>query len=360
MANLLSGVLHCGTHPAIWTRLNLSSLLSPVEGHNDGMTMRTYLLHLLLAAVGAVSVIFGADPVLAQESAWPRTIQHAAGELTLPAKPKRILSTTPSVTGILLAMQAPLLATAATTPSPLTDDKGFFIQWADVADQRAVEVLYPNLSFDIEAIIGWEPDLVIGSATGADSIVQYLPELQAQGIPTLVVNYSNQSWQELATQLGAATGLEREATESINRFDARIRKVAQAIQPPKEPVSIVGYDISGSFSIGKLHSPQGQLLAALGLTVSELPATLKSQVSRSSNADFISRENLPAAITGTHVFLLRATEHDVADFLADPLLANLTAVQKKQVYPLGPTSFRIDYYSGLEMADVVAHSLGTQ
>ena len=51
-------------------------------------------------------------------------------------------STTPSVTGILLAMDAPLVASAATTPSRLTDAKGFFSQWAKVADQRGVEVLY--------------------------------------------------------------------------------------------------------------------------------------------------------------------------------------------------------------------------
>ena len=48
----------------------------------------------------------------------------AAGE----TKPARIVSTTPSVTGILLAMDAPLVASAATTPSRLTDAKGFFSQ----------------------------------------------------------------------------------------------------------------------------------------------------------------------------------------------------------------------------------------
>ncbi len=73
----------------------------------------------------------------------------AAGE----PKPARIVSTTPSVTGILLAMDAPLVASAATTPSRLTDAKGFFSQWAKVADQRGVEVLYRNLRFDIEAVI---------------------------------------------------------------------------------------------------------------------------------------------------------------------------------------------------------------
>mgnify|MGYP001678707054 CR=1 FL=1 len=34
------------------------------------------------------------------------------------------------------------MASAATSPSPLTDDKGFFKQWASVADERGVEVPY--------------------------------------------------------------------------------------------------------------------------------------------------------------------------------------------------------------------------
>lgn len=59
---------------------------------------------------------------------------HADAEI----KPLRIVSTAPSLTGILLAINAPLVASAATTPSPLTDEKGFFSQWAKVADERGV------------------------------------------------------------------------------------------------------------------------------------------------------------------------------------------------------------------------------
>lgn len=146
----------------------------------------------------------------------------AAGE----PKPARIVSTTPSVTGILLAMDAPLVASAATTPSRLTDAKGFFSQWAKVADQRGVEVLYRNLRFDIEAVIAQDPDLLVASATGADSAAPYRAELEAQGVPTLVVDYSKHSWQELATELGRHTGLERQAQAAIQRFDAYTAEVA--------------------------------------------------------------------------------------------------------------------------------------
>ncbi|ERM01922.1 antibiotic ABC transporter substrate-binding protein [Brucella intermedia 229E] len=312
-------------------------------------------IFLLLATM----VILFSPPrtVMVAEQAWPRTVKHEAGELVLKTKPVRIVSTTPSITGILLAMGAPLVATAATTPSPLTDNKGFFLQWAEVADERGgVEVLYPNLEFDMEAIIGGvEPDLLIASATGADSVVQHYSELEAQGIPTLVVNYSNQSWQEIATELGTALGgLEDETGATIARFDAKVAEVAATIMPPNEPVTIVGYNIGNSYSVGRTSSPQSLLLQALGFKVDGLPDTVAKDVRRRSDFDFISHENLSAAITGKSIFLLRGSQNDVQALLEDPVLANLPAVRDHNVYPLGPSSFRIDYYSGLQMIEAVA------
>ncbi|AXK67828.1 Fe2+-enterobactin ABC transporter substrate-binding protein [Burkholderia sp. IDO3] len=283
----------------------------------------------------------------------PRAGVPAAAEAPEASAPKRIVSTSPSVTGILLAVGAPVIASAATTPSGLTDGKGFFSQWASVADERGVKVLYRNLQFDIEAVIGAAPDLLVASATGADSVAQHRAELEAQGVPTLVVDYSNQSWQDMATELGRATGRAREAQAAIERFDAYVANAAASIVPPAKPVSIVGYNLGGSYSVGRAASPHARLLSALGFKVDGLPPALAAQVTRASDFEFISRENLSAAITGDTVFLLGATERDVHAFLADPLLANLPAVVNRRVYPLGPSSFRIDYYSGREMVDAV-------
>ena len=270
--------------------------------------------------------------------------------------PARIVSTTPSVTGILLAMDAPLVASAATTPSRLSDAKGFFTQWAEVADQRGVQVLYKNLVFDIEAVIGQDPDLLVISATGADSVIQHQDELNAQGVKTFVVNYSNQSWQEIATELGRQTGLQSQAAAAIKRFDDYTADVGASLKVPAGSVSVVGYNIGGSYSIARENSPQARVISALGFKVAGLPAALESQVKRSSDVAFISRENLSAGITGDSVFLLSATDADVQAFLADPVLANLPAVINKRVYALGPSSFRIDYYSGREMIDAVARN----
>ncbi len=313
---------------------------------------------LQLAALGAAAAL----AVLACFAWFPRAAVPVAGAAPhtseTPAAahadhaplPRRIVSTSPSVTGILLAIDAPVVATAATTPSRMTDDKGFFSQWAAVADKRGVQVLYRNLQFDIEA----SPDLLVASATGADSVAQHRTELQAQGVPMVVVDYSSQSWQDIATELGRITGHAKEAAAAIARFDAHVAQTAASITPPAQPVSIVAYNLAGSYSIARAASPHARLLAALGFKVEGLPPALAAQVTRASDFEFISRENLSAAITGDSVFLLGASQGDVQAFLDDPLLANLPAVAGRRVYPLGPTSFRIDYYSGQQMVDAVA------
>ena len=72
---------------------------------------------------------------------WPRTVDHGGRSTEITAKPTRIVSTSPSLTGTLLAIGAPVVASAATTPSGMTDDQGFFSQWSGVAADRGVEVL---------------------------------------------------------------------------------------------------------------------------------------------------------------------------------------------------------------------------
>lgn len=284
---------------------------------------------------------------------WPRIIKHEKGQLELKHKPLRIVSTSPSLTGILLANDTKLLASAASTPSALTDNKGFFTQWAKIADERGVEVLYSNLNFDLEAIIGLQPDLVIGSTIGGDNIVDYYDELVAQGIPTMLVNYGNTSWQDLATELAYATGNEEDAQKAAKDFDVKIQEAAKKIQANGQTVSIVGYDIGATFSISKNNSPQAHILTGLGFKVLPLPDELKNSTSLSADFDFISHENLAGAIAGDVVFLFRGEDKDASAFLADPILRNLTPVKNQHVYPLGISSFRIDYYSGLEMVDKI-------
>ncbi len=287
----------------------------------------------------------------------PRTVTHEKGETVLEAKPERIVSTSVSVTGTLLAIDAPVVASAATSPSPITDDKGFFSQWADVADERGVEVLYDNLEFDMEALIASDPDLVIISTSGADSVADQYEQISAE-FPTIVVDYSKQTWEDLATQLGEATGTEAGAKKAIDDFDAYAADAAKKITAPEGGVSIVSFNGPGADQgIGKTTGPHAKLLESLGLEVIPAPDGLDTSDQVRQDFAFVTYENLSQAVKGESVFLLTGTDQTVAAFTADPVLANLPAVEKKQVYPLGITSFRIDYYSGKLLIDSVVNAL---
>lgn len=129
---------------------------------------------------------------------WPRQVMTSKGSITLQQPPQRIVSTSVTVTGTLLAINAPVIASGATAPNNrVSDAQGFFRQWGDVAKQRGVQRLYigePNA----EAIAGQAPDLIIIAATGGDSALKLYDQLSAIA-PVMVVNYDDKSWQELAT-----------------------------------------------------------------------------------------------------------------------------------------------------------------
>lgn len=310
------------------------------------------LLRFSRLLVVALAILHGAA---ALAEGWPRTIAHDGGSLILDTPPVRIVSTSPSLTGTLLAIDAPVVSTAAAVQGPLTDDSGFFRQWADIARARGLDVLYPNLSFDIEALIVADPDLVIVSETGGDSALAFVPEIEALGFPVLVLNYGVNSWEQLATTLGQATGHEDDAAAIIDVFAERAAEArARARIPDQEgTASIVSYNFFGTYGISKPEGVQARVLADMGFTVTGVPEGMQGMIQQSREFDFLSHENLPAAVTGDTVFLLAADETDVRAFLNDPVLANLPAVRSGRVYPLGKTSFRIDYYSGLAMIDAV-------
>lgn len=311
------------------------------------MLKRLIPLILMLPATG-----------FAEDGGWPRTIAHEAGEIVIEKQPQRIVSISPSLTGILLAIDAPVTATASAMTTPLTDDKGFFAQWADVADQRGVQVLYNNLNFDMESLIVQDADLVVASSVGGDTVLPYLAELQAQDVPVIVLDYSTLGWEDLARTLGTATGHESDADRVIADFAAQAASTKPELNHPAGHISIISYNFGGTYGVSKPTSAQARVMSALGFDTIAIPDEMATEVSRSADFDFISYENLPAAIRGETVFLLNGTDETVGTFLADPMLANLPAVQSGQVYPLGLTSFRVDYYSGLQIIETVKQYLG--
>ncbi|CAB3723035.1 Ferrienterobactin-binding periplasmic protein [Achromobacter ruhlandii] len=284
---------------------------------------------------------------------WPRRFDNADGtQTTLVAAARRVLSTSVTVTGTLLAIEAPLVASAGGA------NGRFFDQWAAVARERGLKALWPAGQVDLEAAYAARPDLIIVSATGADSAREQLDALRAIA-PVIVVDYSHQTWQELAMQLGRALGIEAAAARTIAGFDARVAAARARLRIPEGAVNIVSYNGPGTNNpIATPASPHARLLASLGFRI-EVPDPAW-HVALGAPGDFVwAPYEALTRLTARTTFVLRADAAGAGALLRDPVLANLPSVRAGQVYGLGRDAFRIDAYSAGQIIDTLLEHFGT-
>lgn len=303
----------------------------------------TFGLLLSLLAFGFSSLTQAAD--------WPRQIKDSRGTHTLEQMPQRIVSTSVTLTGSLLAIDAPVIASGATSPgNRVADGQGFLKQWGEVAKQRNVQRLYIGEA-NTEAVAAQMPDLILISATGGDSALPLYDQLSAIA-PTLIINYDDKSWQQLLTQLGEITGHEKQAAERIASFDKQLAEVKAQIVLPPQPVSALVYNPAAhGANLWTPESAQGKLLQQLGFTQAALPANLQTSQSQGKRHDIIQLggEDLAAGLNGETLFLFAGDERDAKALADNPLLKHLPAVQQQRVYPLGTETFRLDYYSASQL-----------
>nr|WP_226569057.1 Fe2+-enterobactin ABC transporter substrate-binding protein [Mangrovibacter yixingensis] len=292
----------------------------------------------------------------AQASGWPRTFTDSKGTHTLPKAPLRIVSTSVTLTGSLLALDAPVIASGTTRPgNKVSDDHGFLRQWGEIAVQRKVKALPPGES-NPELIATLHPDLILVSATGLDSAMAEWDKL-SKIAPTIVINYGDQSWQELLTELGQLTGHEKQAAERIAQFNTHLAKVKSAIKLPPQPVNAMVWNAHASLAnVWTTVSAQGQLLSQLGFTLSEPGQGQRMVSQRGKRQDIIplQGENLVVGLSGQTFLLFAANQKDVTSVKNNPLLAHLPAVEANRVYALGGDNFRLDYYSASHLLDTLA------
>jgi len=312
----------------------------------------TFGLLFSLLAFGFSSLTLAAD--------WPRQIQDSRGTHTLEQPPQRIVSTSVTLTGSLLAIDAPVVASGATSPgNRVADSQGFLKQWGDVAKQRQVQRLYIGEA-NAEAVAAQMPDLILISATAGDSAIMLYDQLSAIA-PTVIINYDDKSWQQLLTQLGEITGHEQQAAQRIASFDKQLAEVKAQIALPPQPVTALVYNPAAhGANIWTPESAQGKLLQQLGFTQATLPANLQTSQTQGKRHDIIQvgGENLASALNGETLFLFAGDEQDARALAQNPLLKHLPAVQQQRVYPLGTETFRLDYYSATRVLQRLSELFG--
>ncbi|MDQ7912315.1 Fe2+-enterobactin ABC transporter substrate-binding protein [Pseudomonas sp. 102515] len=289
----------------------------------------------------------------ARAADWPRQISADGSQVTLPAKPHRIVSTSVTLTGSLLAIDAPVVASGATSPNNrFADDRGFLRQWGAIARQRDVRRLYIGEA-NAEAVAAEAPDLILVSAAGNDSALRLVEQLKAIA-PVLVVGYDNRSWQQVVELLGQATGREEAASKVVADFDRRVSDLKARLQRPPQPVSAFVYNpATRQANLWTAASSQGQLLESLGFELAALPPGLETGHSQGQRHDILqlAGENVATGLTGQTFLLFAADAKEAEAVRSNPLLAHLPAVKDNRVEALGAETFRLDPYSANLLLD---------
>ena len=294
----------------------------------------------------------------AQSAEFPRTIETLNGAkqpttITIEQQPKRIVSASVSLTGSLLSIDAPIVASGGGNgESPMfTKDEGFGIQWADKAKEKGVESMW-QLQPNVEAILAQNPELVIMSSVGGDQALDLYDQL-ASDVPVMVIDYSDKSWEDVTTMMGKATGLEKNADEVIKKYEDRVTEVKNSINLPPQPVNIVSMTPE-SMNFFTSESAQGRIFTSVGFEVATPPQELIGETSigrQRSDAVGVVPENFGPALTGETVFAqtLKAEGKTSDKIRQNPQLAQAPAVTADRLYDLNPDAFRIDYYSAMNV-----------
>jgi iron complex transport system substrate-binding protein len=202
-----------------------------------------------LIACAAVPVILAAA-VAAGAPQFPVRLHTAGGVVTIPKRPTRIVSISPTATEDLYAVGA--------GPQVIAVDS--FSTYPPQAPRTKLSPYTPN----VEAIATYRPDLVVAAAD-ANNLVEQLRKLQ---IPTLIEPAATKLADVYAQigQLAQATGHASAAARVVAHMRAQVSAIVRSVPRPRPPLSVYPeFQASPTFVSATSHTVFGQLLAALGL-----------------------------------------------------------------------------------------------
>jgi iron complex transport system substrate-binding protein len=246
----------------------------------------------------------------AAEPTFPVTVTGGNGQISIAAKPKAIVSLSPSLTEMLYAVGAGSQVKAV-------DDQS---SYPKEAPRTKLSGFQPNA----EAVAGYSPDLVVVSNDG-NGLVAGLTKLK---IPVLFLpapsTLDGAFAQELA--IGAATGHPAEAQNSVEatkkRIDAAVASVPRSAQPLKiyHEVDPTFYSVTSKTFIGSLYT-------RFGLTNIADTATKTASDYPQLSAEYVV-SSAPDVIVLADGTCCGAT---VAAVSARPAFGSIPAVSKKKI-----------------------------
>jgi len=297
----------------------------------------------LLPVIGVVSLVGASahatatstppsSPVEASVPAdsFPITLQTADGDVTIPAKPERVVT-------LFGAQAADVLLSLGITPVA----SGPF--YAPAIAEAAADVTELQVPIDVEQVAAQDPDLIIGfysdNADTYDQLSQIAPTLLlvlagddgSDGFsPDLVTDPDAPDYQQLLKLIGPAVGETARAEQVAADLDAQAAALRSELDGAQVALVRPGED---NIQLLGPRSRVGRLLTEAGIEVMPFPdAADTSQTRRQDEFANISLEQIPT-ITAPNIIVLVSAQDapEMVALEANPLWQQLPAVQAGDV-----------------------------
>lgn len=257
----------------------------------------------------------------APESGFPRTIEHAMGSTTIPAKPERVVVLDTAEADAATLVGVTPVAAVSVDPVKKTYPAHLQEQLKDVPDVGPLE------EPDLDKIVGLKPDLIISSKVRHEDIYKRLSDIA----PTVMSDSPGKDWKDNLKMFASAMGREKEAADKLADYERRAHALGKALtvangnQPPE--ISVVRF-VDGPTRLYQPASFSGVVLTDMGV---RRPA---SQQSTTELIKEIGPELIDEA-DADYVFVCTygdPADTQQSDFQASPLWKELDAVKNNRVF----------------------------
>jgi len=210
--------------------------------------LRSSFVAALVALATFVLGVAGAAGSHPATSSFPVTIVTASGKVTVSAKPRRIVSLSPTATETLFAVNAGSQIVAVDNQSDYPRN----------APRTALSGFTPN----VESIAAYRPDLVV-AAYDPKGLSTALQKLRITVIVQGAASTFAGAYQQMR-QLGLVTGHEPEALRLIKGMKTRINRIVRASRPRANGLSVY-HELTPDLYSASSKSFVGKVYQALGL-----------------------------------------------------------------------------------------------
>ena len=290
------------------------------------------LLACLLVLAGCVSAVTPAPAtnvspdtpapdtpaVEATASGETRSVEHAMGTTEVPLNPQRV------VVLDIGELDAALALGVKPVGSVTVFDDGLFPAYL-AGQTDGIKVVGTIGSPNLEKILALQPDLILSNKSRDEAIYPLLSEIA----PTVFAEELGPVWKENFQLYAEALNKEAEGEAIIAAYDARLAELREAIGDPNSlEVSVLRFIEGGTTRIYHRGSFIGSILDDVGF------ARPASQQSEDEVWTEMSKELIPEIDADLIFYGIYGAVEDSpeADYLSDPLWAQLSAVQAERVY----------------------------